>query len=59
MKASSALLAGKKIAEKWFGIPATTVNDVDSIIEDVDAIEARAKQIALSRGYPEELAIAY
>lgn len=59
VKASSALLAGKKIAEKWFGIPAATGNDVDSIIEDVDAIEARAKQIAMSRGYPEELAIAY
>ncbi|MFC5081086.1 tRNA 5-methylaminomethyl-2-thiouridine biosynthesis bifunctional protein MnmC [Vibrio thalassae] len=59
VKASSALLAGKKIAKQWFDLKDSTLNQTESTKEEVRAIESLAKQIAVSRGYPEELAIAY
>lgn len=58
VKASSALLAAKNINHAWFGLDGEGDGN-DSWGQSAESIEKRARQIALERGYPEALAIAY
>ncbi|GAL33821.1 hypothetical protein JCM19240_2517 [Vibrio maritimus] len=57
VKASSALLAAKKIMNRWF--VDQHVNISSSHVLEPSEIELTAKQIARERGYPESLAVAY
>ncbi len=57
VKASSALLAAKKITNVWF-VNQTFCASTTKALKPSD-VESAAKQIARDRGYPESLAVAY
>nr|WP_239670662.1 FAD-dependent oxidoreductase [Vibrio variabilis] len=57
VKASSALLAAKKITNRWF-VNQTFSASTAQALKPSD-VESAAKQIARERGYPESLAVAY
>jgi hypothetical protein len=57
VKASSALLAAKKIMSRWF-VNQPFIVSATLTLKPAD-IELAAKQIARDRGYPESLAVAY
>ncbi|MFA0440263.1 oxidoreductase [Vibrio sp. 10N.286.49.C2] len=58
VKASSALQAGKKIAAQWFN---TALRGDVFLTNDfeLNIVEQKARELAVSRGYPESLAKAY
>lgn len=57
VKASSALLAAKKIMHRWF-VTQPVGNNSELLLEP-SMVESMAKKIAKERGYPECLAVAY
>ncbi|WP_237486177.1 FAD-dependent oxidoreductase [Vibrio hippocampi] len=57
VKATSSLVAAKKIAQHWFGLEDHVIEKASN--HGLNDIETKAKQLAQDRGYPQALAIAY